>query len=137
MCVGETWEVCISVGHSTTRPSGVRGWQQRRCGEMQLPRLTKQNGHTAFVHSLSFLQAAFDTPDIVSGVSATKRGLRVDSTGLTCHLTRTYKGLSRRLILMPTYRCSVHAEVVLAFVQRDGSQSYPARDRNTGELATW
>ena len=33
----------------------------------------------------------------------------------TCHLTRRYKGLSRRLILMPTYRCSVHAEVVLAF----------------------
>jgi len=95
MCVGETWEVCISIGHSTTRLPGVRGCQ-RRFSEMQLPRPTKQNGHTAFVHSLSFLQAAFDTPDIVSGVSATKRGLRVDSTGLTCHLTRTYKGLSRR-----------------------------------------
>lgn len=86
----------------------------------------------------------FDTPDdIASGTM--EEGLLprsegcpwMDLTGLACHLTRTYKGLSKRLILMPTYRCSVHAEEVLAFIQRDGSQSYPPRDRNTRPRISW
>jgi hypothetical protein len=38
----------------------------------------------------------------------------VGFTGPTCHLTRLYKGLSRRLINAHYYPCSVHAEAVLA-----------------------
>lgn len=119
--------MCILAGHSTWCLFDLVDKMRR---DAAAPRLTKRKAkrYTAFARSLSSLQAVFDTPDdIASGT--TEEGLLppsegcpwIDLTGLACHLTRTYKGLSRRLILMPTYRCSVHAEVVLAFVQRDGS----------------
>jgi hypothetical protein len=60
----------------------------------------------------------------------------LDRLEKTCHLTRRYKGLSRRLILMPTYRCSVHAEVVLASYNGTG-RNLTRRDHDTRPRIGW
>ena len=71
-------------------------------------RVAKRNGHTALAHSASRDRYVYDIVHTSYGLSdvseKTKRGLWVVSTGLICLLTRMYKGLSRRLILMPTTR---------------------------------